>query len=64
MRKNHGKWSRKLEKARSLPEAPRRHPGGIQEAPRMLPRSSQEAPGRLPEGPQEAAKATKVPRGF
>ena len=62
--KNHGKWSRKkLETARSLTEAPRRHPGGIQEAPRMLPRDTQEAPRKLPGGSQEAARSTKAPRG-
>ena len=54
---NHGKWSRKkLETARSLPEAPRRHLGGIQEAPRMLPRDTQEAPRKLPGGSQEAPR--------
>ena len=66
-----------LETARSLPEAPRRHPGGTQEAPQRLPRvtqdsqkaprklpeGSQKAPRRLPGGSQEAARTTKAPRG-
>ena len=41
-----------METARSLPEAPRRHPEGTQEAPRRLPRGTQEAPRRLPRGSQ------------
>ena len=44
-----------METARSLPEAPRRHPGGTQEsqkAPRKLPRVTQEAPKRKPGHPR------------
>ena len=47
---------RHLETARSLPEAPRRHPEGTQEAPRRHPRSTQEAPRRHPGNTQEAPR--------